>query len=98
MRLSLGPLRERTPGMALLRKDLKLGFLAGGTILVLGVGYVLVGSFFGSDNEPVTDPLAFDPETVLTEPGDSAPPADAASSAPVNNAATNSARAWGDFG
>lgn len=80
--------------MALLRKDLKLGFLAGGIILVLGVGYLLVSSFLGSDDPPPTDPLAFEP--TLSQPpegGDSDSGNDASASS-----GNDSSDDWGDFG
>lgn len=83
--------------MALLRKDLKLGFLAGGTILVLGVGYVLVSSFFGPAEEPVNDPLAFDADSALSQPDDDSSPGQAGSADPPAFGADTAAD-WEDFG
>lgn len=84
--------------MALLRKDLKLGFLAGGTILVLGVGYVLVTSFFGSDNPPPTDPLAFNPDATLSQPADGGAGGDAGATSPVTSSGLDTSDEWGGFG
>ena len=41
--------------MALLRKELKLGFLAGGLLLAIAVAYVLVLTFSGSGAGPGLD-------------------------------------------
>lgn len=82
--------------MALLRKDLKLGFLAGGTVLVLGVGYVLVSGFFGGDDPAAADPLAFNPETTLDQPLEDQP---AGNATPADGASgPDTSGDWGEFG
>ncbi len=52
--------------MALLRKDLRIGFLAGGFLLVLAIGYALVLTFSGSEAPTHVSLGDLDlPETVL---------------------------------
>ena len=63
--------------MALLRKDLKLGFLAGGLLLAIAVAYVLVLTFSGSDPGPTAahgDPIDTDPPSVENDTGPDSPP------------------------
>lgn len=58
--------------MALLRKDIKVGFLAGGALLAIGAGYMLVLGLVG-DAEPKVadagvDPLGGPVDAIVAEP------------------------------
>ena len=72
-------IRERMPAMPLLRKDLKIGFLAGAVLLALAVVYALVLTFSGSPEPPqiaqAPSQEAPDPEPLFNEPASDEPPA-----------------------